>query len=120
LLAITTITILPGQAVYDHLILLPAILLLVRYRQAIAAAGGAARDLVRIGFLVLFWPWIAAFPLIVLRPWIPPGYFYSVPVFSLPLRAAAPLPFLTLALLAWMWRVRAVRNSELASNPSCS
>ncbi len=105
LLAITTITILPGQAVYDHLILLPGILLLARHRGTLRDSGRVPRILLLLGSLVLFWPWIAAFALIFLRPLIlwdllSPARFASTPIFSLPLRAAAPLPFAVLALLA--------------------
>ncbi len=114
LLAITIIAILPGQAIYDHVILLPGILLVLRYRRGFAEAGGAARALLRIGWLTLFWSWIAAFLLVALRPWIPPAYFDSVPVFTLPLRAAAPLPFVMLALLIRMWRIGGITNPKLA------
>jgi hypothetical protein len=116
LLSITTITILPGQAVYDHLILLPGILLLTRYRSELRDAGPVPRALLAIGALVLFWPWIAAFALIVLRPWITitPEVFSSTAFFSLPLRTAASLPFVVLALLAWLTRVNPVRSRESA------
>lgn len=114
LLSITTITLLPGQAVYDHLILLPAILLLVRDRSTLRDAGPVPRALLRIGGIVLFWPWIAAFTLIVLRRWIAPATFYSTAVFSLPLRTAASLPFAVLVLLSWTMRVSRVTNQESA------
>jgi hypothetical protein len=119
LLSVTTIFILPGQAVYDHLILLPGILLLVRYRSTLRNAGGVPRTLLSISGLVLFWPWIAAFVLIVLRPWLAPAVFNSTAVFSLPIRTAASLPFAVLALLAWTWRistwrVNPARNQESA------
>jgi hypothetical protein len=114
LLAITTITILPGQAVYDHLILLPGILLLARYRKEIRDAGRMPRALLSVGALVLFWPWIAAFALIVLRPVLAPADFDSTAIFSLPIRTAASLPFAVLALLAWTMRVNPVRNPESA------
>ena len=105
LLAITTITILPGQAVYDHLILLLGILLLARHRGRLRDSGPVPRTLLFLGSVVLFWPWIAAFALILLRPLIlwdlfSPARFASTAIFSLPLRAAAPLPFAVLALLA--------------------
>ena len=106
LLSITTITILPGQAVYDHLILLPGILLLARYRRELHNAGLGARTLLAVGALVLFWPWIAAFALIVLRPLLAPAYFNSTAFFSLPIRTAASLPFAVLALLAWTLRIK--------------
>jgi hypothetical protein len=106
LLSITTITILPGQAVYDHVILLPGILLLVRYRNILLAAGPVPRLLLAIGGLILFWPWIGAFLLLALRPLIAPSTFDSTAVFSLPIRTAASLPFAVLALLAWMLRTQ--------------
>jgi hypothetical protein len=114
LLSITTIIILPGQAIYDHLILLPGILLLVRYRSALHDAGPVPHTLLSIGGLVLFWPWIAAFTLILLRLWLAPGTFDSTAVFLLPLRTSASLPFATLALLAWTKRVNPARNQEAA------
>jgi hypothetical protein len=106
LLSITTIAILPGQAVYDHVILLPGILLLVRYRSVLLDAGPAPRLLMALGGIVLFWPWIAAFVLLLLRPWIAPAIFDSSAIFSMPIRTAASLPFAVLALLAWMVRTR--------------
>jgi hypothetical protein len=114
LLSITTITILPGQAVYDHLILLPGILLLVRYRNEIFDAGRMPRILLSIGRLILSWPYIAAFALILLRPLLAPATFDSTAVFSLPIRTAASLPFAVLALLAWTMRVNPARNPESA------
>jgi Glycosyltransferase family 87 len=114
LLSITTITILPGQAIYDHLILLPGILLLVRYRSEFHHAGRAPRTLLAIGTLVLFWPWIAAFALILLRPFLAPGDFHSTAVLSLPLRTAASLPFAVLALLAWTLRLNPMKNQASA------
>ncbi len=114
LLSITTITVLPGQAIYDHLILVPAILLLARQRSALLESGPAPRAVLSIGALVLLWPWIAAFALIVLRPWLAPATLNSTPVFTLPIRTAASLPFAVLALLAWTLRVSGVRNPEAA------
>jgi hypothetical protein len=114
LLVITAIAILPGQAVYDHVILLPGILLLVRYRRELCDAGRIPRALVAIGALVLFWAWIAALAVIVVRPWLAPASFNSAAVLALPIRTAASLPFAVLALLAWTTRLSFVRNREPA------
>jgi Glycosyltransferase family 87 len=114
LLSITTIIILPGQAIYDHLILLPGILLLVRYRSELFDAGRVPRTVLAIGALVLFWPWIAAFVLILLRPWLAPANFHSTAVLSLPLRTAASLPFAVLALLALTLRLNPVKHPASA------
>lgn len=105
LLAITTITLLPGQAVYDHIILIPGILLLLRDHRALASAGWIGRALLLIGGVVLAWPWLSAFVLLVIRGWMSADTFYAVPVFALPIRTAASLPFAILVLLAWTWKV---------------
>src|SRR5579862_2687278 len=115
LLSITTITILPGQAVYDHLILLPGILLLVRYRNQLHEAGRVPRTLLAIGGLVLFWPWALAFALLMLRPWLAADTFNSTLVFALPIRTAASLPFAVLALLACATRIK-LDGNRLAGN----
>lgn len=118
LLTITTVTILRGLAIYDHLILLPAILLLIRDRSGLPNAGSVSRMLLAVGALLLFWPWIAAFALILLRPWLAWSTFNSNPILSLPLRNAASLPFMVLVLLVWMWRVNPKRTSEAAAEHS--
>jgi hypothetical protein len=102
-LGITVITILPGQALYDHGILLPGILLVARHRDELVNLSAAAQVLLRIGALILLWPGFAAVLLLALYPLLTPAQFYSPLFFSLPLRAAPPLPFATLALLGWMW-----------------
>ena len=106
LLAITTITLLPGQALYDHFVLIPGILLVVRYRSQLRARGPAQRILLLIGAVVLFWPWLSSFVVLVLRPLFSPEVFYSIPVFALPIRNVASLPFAVIALLAWNWTSR--------------
>ena len=93
ILAITTIVILPGQAVYDHVILIPGILLLARDAAKLRDAGPVPRTLLAVGALVLFWQWIAAFGLIALQPFLSAAVFGSAAMFSLPIRAAASLPF---------------------------
>jgi hypothetical protein len=113
LLAITVITILPGQAVYDHIVLVPAILLLIKHRGELWKSGRALRIVMSAGLLILLWPWISALILIALLPWIPLAKFGDV-VFSFPLRAAAPILFVTLALLGWMWRLRRLNPSRFA------
>lgn len=105
LLAVTTVTLLPGQAMYDHFILIPGILLVLRFRAQFRAKGTVQRSLLLIGAVVLFWPWFSSFALLVLRPLFSPEVFYSIPVFALPIRNVASLPFVVIALLVWTWKV---------------
>jgi hypothetical protein len=114
LVSITTIVILPGQAVYDHLILIPAIFLLVRERDTLMNAGPASKLLLAVGTVAFLWPWAAAFGLLALRPLLPSAIFDATPVFALPIRTAASLPFAVLALLVWRWKARFPAFSESA------
>jgi hypothetical protein len=111
LLAISSITLLPGQAVYDHIILLPGILFLLRDWRKLRDAGRVPRTLVIVGAVVLFWPYASAFALIALRPLLTTQQFFSPVFFSLPIRTAAPFPFAVLALLVYAQRVRIGKES---------
>lgn len=120
LLTITTVTILRGLAIYDHLILLPAILLVIRHRSELTNTRPVPRMLLMIGALVLFWPWISAFALILLRPWLASSTFNSSAILSLPLRNAASLPFMVLVLLVLLWRVTPPPSQEAVEARSCA
>jgi len=113
LLAIASVALLPGQAVYDHVILIPAILLLLRYHRELRVSGPVPRALLSIAVAVLVWPWISSFLLIASRPLLG-ARFYSTPIFTLPIRTAASLPFMALALLAYALRIIPSRHRELA------
>ncbi len=99
LLAITAVTLLPGQAIYDDLILLPGIFLLARGWRT-PASNWILRALLATGVAILLWPWTASVVLISLRPFLPHQQFESAAILSLPLRTAAIFPFIVLALLA--------------------
>jgi hypothetical protein len=99
LLNLTVIIVLPGQAIYDHAILLPGIFLIASQWRTLLSTP-TRKVLLLIGGAALLWPWLAAFLLIVARPWMTPTQFYSNLVFALPLRTAVAFPFLVLALLA--------------------
>ena len=105
LLAVTSVALLPGQAIYDHLILIPGILLLVRDRDKFLAGAPVKRGLWIVGALVLLWPWVSAFVLLFIRPFAP-GVFGADAVFVVPIRSAASLPFAVLALLGYGLKIR--------------
>jgi len=113
LLALTAITVLPGQAVYDHVILLPGILLLACRKERHSSS--IFRALLLVAAAVLLWPWLASLALIALRPFIGAEWLHSSVVFSLPLRTAGPLPFVVLALLALALRMQSRKEVGLAS-----
>lgn len=112
LLALTTITLLPGQSVCDHIILLPGIFLLA-FRKELRRSSAVFRALLGIGVMVLVWPWVAAAGLMAARPFLRPELFNSQAVFALPLRTAAAFPFLVLGLL-----LLAMRHAHAAGSTS--
>jgi hypothetical protein len=115
LLALTTLTLLPGQSVCDHIILLPGIFLVAGKRDRLASVP-ALKALLLTGFAIILWPWIAAFSLIVLRPVLGHNVFYSKALFVLPLRTAAAFPFVVLGAL-----ILALRHAhDLAETSSAS
>lgn len=104
LLAITVITALPGQAVHDHIMLLPGILLVIQQRHRLRISRGPIRGLLFLATGALVWQWIGAIAIIAVRPLISAARFYSPEIFVLPIRMAEPFPFALLALLAVMKR----------------
>lgn len=116
LLALTTITLVPGQSVCDHVILLPGIFLLACRKES-PNSTRIFRALFAIGAALLLWPWLAAVGLVVLRPFLRPELFYSKALFALPLRTAAPFPFVVLGLLVVAIRAKAHQPPELLPAP---
>jgi hypothetical protein len=103
LLAVTSITLLPGHAVYDHIVLLPGILLIAFSWRGFAKSSLAFRVLLGVTVLALFWQWLLAPAVIVIKPILSERLFVSA-VLDLPIRTAASLPFGVLALLGMMMR----------------
>jgi hypothetical protein len=113
LLAITAITVLPGQAVYDHVILLPGIFLLAR-RWREYSSNPILKALLATGAALLLWPWLASLSVILLRRLLTHEQVYSTAILSLPIRTAAALPFVVLGLLALAMRRASALHEEVS------
>jgi hypothetical protein len=111
-LAITSVTLLPGQAVYDHVILIPGIFLVLRYRRVLRDGGRIPRALLVMGAIVLCWQWVAALGVIAVHPWLSPEGFTAV--LTLPIRSAASLPFAVLALLFCATKINLAASREVS------
>lgn len=114
LLAITSVTLLPGHAVYDHVILLPGILLIAFSWRTFLRSSRPIRMLFGVAALGLFWQWIIAPVVILLRPFVSPQLFFSI-VLNLPIRTAVSIPFGVLATLGIMMR-NVARNQWTAED----
>jgi len=117
LLSITVGVLLPGHAVYDHLILLPGLLLLaMTWRRLPENWAMKAMLITTLG--TLLWPWFASILLIPIHSVLARREFYSMSILGLPLRMAAGLPFIVLALLALAYRSHAQRMTGKVSPES--
>jgi hypothetical protein len=104
LLAVTTVAMLPGHAVYDQGILVPGVCLLAMiYRRM--AYNWVAKTLLGMAVVALVWSWLASWLLILLHPLLTEQRFYSNAVFGLPLRLTPGFPFLILGLLGLAYRL---------------
>ena len=100
LLAITTVTLLPEHAVYDHVILLPAIMVVARSWRGAWARNRIVRLVLALAAATVFWPWFAALAVEIIEAVSPRA---AAALVFLPLRTAAALPFVVLGVL-WMLR----------------
>src|SRR5580704_8126910 len=103
LLAITAIALLPGQAVYDHVVLLPGIIFIALSWRSFAASSQIFRVVLGVAALALFWQWMFAPVVIAMQPILSPQPFASA-LITLPLRTAPSIPFGVFALLGLMMR----------------
>lgn len=109
-MAITIVTLPTGGAVYDHILLLPAILWLYSGRDQVLRATRPLRLFVVLGLIALGWQWIAACAADAFV-WLMPGWRHAGELLVLPLRTAAPLPFPVLAALLY-FAVGMLRGDE--------
>jgi hypothetical protein len=105
LLAITSIAVLPAHAMYDHVMLLPGIILIaLRWRDF--AGSAPFRIVLAASALAVFWQWISAPVVVATRPFLSHDLFVSA-MLTLPIRTAASIPFGVCALLSlMMWQER--------------
>lgn len=95
-----TLVVIPTLEPHAQLLLLPAILFLLRYSHEIRRSGKLARLLLAGTWVLLGWPWVATFAMMVASIWLPASKLlrlWEVPLYTSPL-----LPFGTLVTLAFL------------------
>jgi hypothetical protein len=118
LLALTTVTLLPGHAVYDHVALLPGVILIAWSWRGLAASSRLFRVVLGVTALALFWQWILAPVVIAMRTFVSDQVLVSA-VLTLPIRAAGSIPFGVCALLGLMMRQAMLKNlSTVETRPT--
>ncbi len=95
-----TLVVIPTLEPHAQLLLLPGILLLLRYGGRIWRSGKVARLLLAGAWALLGWAWIAAFGMMLSAMWFPTGTllrFWALPLYTSPL-----LPFGILVILGFL------------------
>ncbi len=106
------VTIVPMSALYNQVLLVPAILALVRGEISSDLILPAIRKARAIGAALFAWPWIATLLLTAAYPWLTPGVRERV--WTAPLYSSLMLPIFVfgLSLLdVWMNRVPSLRDA---------
>jgi hypothetical protein len=105
LLTIGVVVLLPGQAVYDHILLLPGVLLLL-IKDKPALRTGVARVILALTATAIAWQWIAAVAVVAVS-------FFAANLSDtwtlLPIRTAASVPFAVLVCLGLLLRAETSR-----------
>jgi hypothetical protein len=117
LLALTSITLLPGHAVYDHVILLPGILLIAFTWREIVPTSRTLVVVLAVTALALFWQWIVVLPLLGIRLLPSHTQPISATVGTLPFRAAASVPLGIFSVLGFLLR-KAMRDKAALDKAS--
>jgi hypothetical protein len=117
LLTVGVVVLLPGQAVYDHILLLPGVLLLLCIKDRPALRTGVARVILALTATAIAWQWIAAVAVVAVS-------FLAANLSDtwtlLPIRTAASVPFAVLACLGLLLRAETSRlliGRRIHSNP---
>jgi hypothetical protein len=97
-LVATVVTIPTGDSVYDHIFIIPGLLLLIAHEREAVSQSRAARALLLITVAVFAWQWIAG-TLVFVADLIWPGLIQSAHILSAPLRTQPSMPFALSALL---------------------
>ena len=97
-LALTVLALPMGDAVYEHILLLPGLLVIYLHREQLFQPRGPRCWLAVLFVGVLFWQWVAACGLMIAAS-VAPKILANSSAILLPLRLAVPLPFLVVALV---------------------
>lgn len=97
-LVTTVVTIPTGDSVYDHVFIIPGLLLLIAHEREVVSKSRMARVLLLITVGVFAWQWTAG-TLVFVADLIWPGSIQSAHILSAPLRTQPSMPFALLALL---------------------
>jgi len=119
LVLVVTVMLMPtGGAVYDQVVLLPAIFWLGSRRGEILGASRPIRVLALAALVTISWQWFMACA-VALGSLVSPLWARSPAVVVFPARMAAPLPFVLLALLSF-FAVRMLRGQTDTGEGSLS
>ena len=107
-----TLVLLPITALYNQVLLAPAILALLQRQEPKGAARRMIHLLRLVCWMVLIWPWLATFGLSCAYPWMTPDARQKL--YSTPFLTSLTLPLVVLGLAAlqlWRYQARGLREN---------
>jgi len=116
-LAVTVLALPMGDAIYEHILLVPGLLVIYLHRGQLFQPRGPRRWLAVLFVGVLFWQWFAACGLMIAGS-VTPGILANSSAILLPLRLAVPLPFLVVALVGLLIMSRLSQPAVPVTPPS--
>lgn len=98
----STLVVVPMTALYNQVLLLPAVFLLVRHRGSLFSGHIVIRVAAFMASISVFWPWVIAVILALASLVLPPARVQKA--WSLPLWGCLDVPLVITALLAWVMK----------------
>jgi len=105
-----TILVIPKTSPYNHILLLPGIMLSAQHWRTAWEKNAAARMTLLAACFIVFWPWVAAFGVVLISLFAPlasTGNAWIAPLYT-----SLAVPFAVCAVLAFNLRELAVSNSQ--------
>jgi hypothetical protein len=93
-----TVVVIPMFAPYNQLLLLPGVLLALRWSRRLWQKRGLPRLIIMVSVLLLGWPWLATLALMLVSKWLPSAAVQRA--WAIPLYTSLEIPLAILALLA--------------------
>ncbi len=105
-----TLVIVPSFAPYNQVLLLPAVFLIAHSWKDLWSRGSLARMACGLGVLVVGWPWLASFGLMLASRFVPASSIQKA--WAAPLYTSLGIPLVVLGLLSLCARDRSLTSSK--------
>jgi len=114
LLMATTVVIVPKEAPYNQVLLVPSILLILEQAGLLWRRGVAARLSLTIAGFIVIWPWLASLAIVIASPFCSPSVLLRL--WTLPLYTTLAIPLAVFAVTTMTFRQLSLRQGAVGSH----